>query len=283
MAANRKGGAIQVQMRANAALSGMACVRDGVRSRDEGLMPKIAVVTPYHREPDGVLQQCHESVLRQTYPCHHILVADGHPRPLFDGSPRTMHIALPLENGDNGNTPRAIGGLLADRYGFDAIAYLDADNWFDDDHIEVMLEGHRQSGHPLVACKRTFVDLGGDPLAIAEHEEERHRHVDTSCWLLFRPAFPLLKAWLMPRALSPVCDRVFFHAVLNARLPITAAACRTVTFRSQYAVHYQAAGLTPPPGAKVIDASIASANAFLASPDGAAAFTAALGFVLPTL
>ena len=242
-------------------------------------MLKIAVVTPYYTESDAILRQCHDSVLAQTHECHHILVADGHPKTLFDASPRTLHLALPLENADNGNTPRAIGGLLAERYGFDAVAYLDADNWYDEDHIAKMVAGHVYSGHPLVACKRRFCDLDGQVLAITEGEEERHRHVDTSCWMLFRPAFGLLKAWLMPKPLSPVCDRIFFHAVLNARLPITGADCRTVNFRTRYALHYEAAGRTAPPGAKVIDDSVVTANAFLASEAGAAA----LGFSLANL
>lgn len=244
---------------------------------------RIAVVTPYHRESDAILRQCHESVLGQTYPCQHILVADGHGKSLFDVSPRTLHLALPQENADNGNTPRAVGGILADRYGFDAVAYLDADNWFEPTHIEAMVEGHERSGHPLVACKRRLVDCDGEPLAVSEGEEERHRHVDTSCWLLLRPAFGLLKAWLMPKALSPVCDRVFLHAVLAARLPITAASCRSVNFRTRYAVHYEAAGREPPEGAKVIDDDIKRANAFLQRPEGAKAFQEALGFALGAL
>jgi len=86
-------------------------------------MVKIAVVTPYYKENDDVLRQCHLSVVRQSYPCTHILVADGHPKSQFDNEPRTMHITLPQANGDVGNTARAIGGILADAYGFDAVAY----------------------------------------------------------------------------------------------------------------------------------------------------------------
>ena len=246
-------------------------------------MLKIAVVTPYHTESDHMLRQCHESVLRQTYPCDHVLVADGHPSALFAASPRTMHVTLPRANGDNGNTPRAIGGIVADRAGYDAVAYLDADNWFDDHHIETMVAGHLGDGAPLVACKRAFHDLDGGALAITEHEEEVHRHVDTSCWLLMRPAFALLATWLMPNALSPVCDRIFFHAVLNSRLAITAAACRSVHFRSRYTVHYEAAGCPPPPGSKNTADAVAAANIYLASAEGTAAFERMCGFPLARL
>ena len=83
---------------------------------------RVAVITPYFREPDAILRQCHASVRGQTHPCTHFLIADGHPNPLFSNDGATVHIALPKPNADNGNTPRAIGGILADQYGFDAVA-----------------------------------------------------------------------------------------------------------------------------------------------------------------
>ena len=111
-----------------------------IRNRRDG---QVAVVTPYYKENDDILRQCHLSVLRQSYPCTHILVADGHPKPLFDEQPKTMHITLPQANGDMGNRPRAIGGILAESYGFDAVAYLDADNWYDLAHIERLIAAHQ--------------------------------------------------------------------------------------------------------------------------------------------
>lgn len=245
-------------------------------------MLRVAVVTPYHRESDDILRQCHESVSRQTLECHHVLVADGFGRDFFDAAPRTRHVRLPQAHDDNGNTPRAIGGVLADRQGFDAVVYLDADNWYEPGHVEAMIAGLRP-GRPLVACKRNFVDAGGQPLGVREHEEELHRHVDTSCWLIARPAFALLTAWLMPKPLSPVCDRVFFHKAVRSGFGITAADCRTVNFRTRYGVHYGRDGRAAPDGAKSSADIIRAANDYLASAAGAAAFRDAMGFELPEL
>ena len=240
-------------------------------------MLKIAVVTPYYKESSAILRQCHESVLHQTYSCRHILVSDGHPASFFDNSPNIEHIKLPAANADNGNTPRAIGGMFAEHNGFDAVAYLDADNWYDPDHIETMLAACEANPTPLVASKRKFCDLQGNPLPVTEKDEETNNHVDTSCWLIFRPAFHLLRTWLMPKELSPVCDRIFFHKVVYDRLPIAATNRRTVNFRTQYSLHYQAAGLSPPPGAKTVDEVTRRAYAYLQTEKGAAELTKVLG------
>ncbi|MDP9413866.1 MAG: hypothetical protein M3Q08_07205 [Pseudomonadota bacterium] len=72
---------------------------------------KVAVVTPYYREPLETLERCHESVRRQPHSCTHFMVADGHPRAEVNSWPDVQHFALPVSHGDYGNTPRSIGGV----------------------------------------------------------------------------------------------------------------------------------------------------------------------------
>jgi hypothetical protein len=56
-----------------------------------------------------------------------------------------------------GNTPRAIGGILADAYGFDAVTYLDADNWYDPAHVEDFVAAHEANKNiSLISCRRRF-------------------------------------------------------------------------------------------------------------------------------
>ena len=75
---------------------------------------KIAVVTPYFREPPEILQRCMESVRAQTHPCTHYMVADGHRNPVVDGSGSGLRpIALPDAHGDYGGVARTIGSLRA--------------------------------------------------------------------------------------------------------------------------------------------------------------------------
>lgn len=238
---------------------------------------RIAVVTPYHRESDEVLRQCRDSVLAQTYPCDHIVVADGHPNPMFDGGGRTLHVTLPRAHGDNGNTPRGVGSLLADAGGYDAVAYLDADNWFAPDHLAGLVATHERFNTPVVGCKRALHTLDGAPIALTEDDEEAGRHVDTSCFLIFRPAFRVFRAWSMPKELGPLCDRVFFQAVLHERFAISLLDRRSVAFRTQYATHYRHAGLPVPAGAKAGE-DAAAAHAYLNDRANVNAIVQRIGF-----
>jgi hypothetical protein len=241
-------------------------------------MIKIAIITPYNDEEDDILNKCHSSVMRQSYPCMHILVADGHPRPQFDAKPKTMHVILPQANADNGNTPRAIGGILADAYGFDAVAYLDADNWYDSAHIEGLIEAHEANDQiSLVTCKRRFFDLEGQELHITDADEDANQHVDTSCWIIFRPAFSLLRAWIMPKILAPICDRIFLQKTAHERFRRFSTDHRTVAFRTKFAGHYKAAGAPVPAQAKsgYFTEDILK---YLCSVDGVIEVTNCLGF-----
>jgi hypothetical protein len=238
---------------------------------------RIAVVTPYHREPIALLEQGHRSVLRQDVAADHILVADGHAVDAIDGW-TASHVRLPREHGDNGNTPRGLGSLLAEREGYDFVAYLDADNWFHDGHLRALLDLWEQRRVPVCASLRTFHHFDGTPLAIREPEEEQLRHIDTSCLLIHRSGFRALPAWLdMPGALSPICDRVFFAALRHHRLGIALSGQRTVAFRSRYRAHYEAVGAAVPPDAKGPE-EVAQSFAWLATGAGVSECVARLGF-----
>jgi glycosyltransferase involved in cell wall biosynthesis len=209
---------------------------------------KVAIVTPYFREDEAVLHQCHASVAAQTHPATHIMVADGNPSPAADSWP-VRHIRLPIAHGDNGNTPRAIGSLAAVGEGFDAIAYLDADNWFQPRHIEAMVALAQRTGAAVCSANRTIHRLDGTVL-YWDLESNGRTLVDTSCYFLTRRAFRLVALWgLMPKQLSPYCDRVFLTAVNASGLPRAHSRDATVAFRSRYADHYAYCGEIPPPGA----------------------------------
>jgi len=215
-------------------------------------MPRIAVVTPYYKEPLSWLRQCHESVLAQEVPADHFMVADGFPRQeLADWNVR--HVVLPdlAIEGDGGSMGRGIGGALADACGYDFVAYLDADNWFLPGHLASLLELHRSTGAPVCTSFRSFFTPDGVRLDVSEEAEDTLQHVDTSCFFLHRSAFNLLTLWSrLPRPLGLLCDRVFLAALRNERFAILSTRRRTVAYRTLYELHYRGAGLEPPPGFK---------------------------------
>ncbi len=210
---------------------------------------KVAVVTPYYIQDEPILRECQQSVLNQTYSCTHIAVADGHPHPMFGNAPRTLHVILPQANRDFGNTPRMFGAMLAQSYGFDAVAWLDDDNWFEPEHLETMVAAHQASGAPLIACQRILRHLNGAALPVTEPLEDRLLHVDANCWLVCRPAFPLFQAWRVPPLICHKGDRVFFQKAVRERYQIFSTQKRTVNYRTKYGDHYRRAGQAVPPGA----------------------------------
>jgi glycosyltransferase involved in cell wall biosynthesis len=213
-------------------------------------MPRIAVVTPYYREPLEVLAQCHRSVLAQGVDVDHILVADGFPHAEVNGW-KARHVVLPSGHADTGNTPRGIGGMLAGAEAYDFVAYLDADNWYLPGHLASLLELQARGGVEVCTSWRTFHHADGTPLAVAEPAEDALKHVDTNCFLIGRGAFAALGVWLrMPRQLATIGDRVFLAAMRHARYSIMSTRQRTVAYRTTHEFHYRLANLPAPADAK---------------------------------
>jgi glycosyltransferase involved in cell wall biosynthesis len=211
---------------------------------------KIAVVTPSYQPEDAVLVQCVDSVAAQTYPCTHILASDGPPHPLIEA--RSLnHIRLPQAHGPGGNLPRCFGALMAINQGYDAIAFLDDDNWFTPDHIETMVELYTRSDAVVCTASRTIHRWDGSLMPVIDTWNDGVNNVDTSCLFLTRLAFPLVSNWaMMPPKLGPVCDRIYWQSIQKQATPTSHAPAPTVCFRSLYKVHYEILGEPAPRGAK---------------------------------
>jgi glycosyltransferase involved in cell wall biosynthesis len=212
---------------------------------------RVAIVTPYCNEGDDILAICLSSVRDQRYEdCRHFLVADGFPNRLVAAAD-VQHIILPCAHRDNGNLARCVGSIAAASEGYDAIAFLDADNWYRDDHIARLVELHKQTGAAVCTAGRTIHRLDGSFLRIDVAFSDGVNFTDTSCLCIFRPAFDLLPLWgSMPPQFGPICDRVMWAAIRSRDLKTAHSREPTVAFRSQYASDYTAHGETPPPTAK---------------------------------
>lgn len=210
----------------------------------------VAVITPYSKEDIEVLKQCHKSVARQTHKCTHIMIADGFPLQQVIDWP-VQHISLPSTHADNGNTPRSIGSLSAINQGFDAIAYLDADNWFYEHHIEAMIGLHQTTQAVVCTATRSIHRLDGSFMYIDTNGSNGSKFADTSCLFLTRNSFRLAPYWaMMPKDLAPVCDRIIWSSICARNMSLAHHADPTVAFRTKYQGHYRRMGETPPPGTK---------------------------------
>jgi Glycosyl transferase family 2 len=209
---------------------------------------KICVVTPYFQTPADWVQQAHDSVRAQSVPSRHILVCDGcAPAQIaaFEGT----HILLERNYKDYGNTPRLIGCYNAIVQGADAIAFLDADNWFQRDHLEG-LAGYAQANN-LDACSsgRTLNRLDGSFLANCPVVNGRP-YIDTSCLLVMKPAFQHLIAWVLAsQDIAAVADQAVWKHMqkMGARLGFLDRP--SVAYRTRHASHYRLADEAPPPDA----------------------------------
>jgi glycosyltransferase involved in cell wall biosynthesis len=211
---------------------------------------RIAVVTPTYRTPAAWLQQCLRSVADQSVPCTHFVVSDGDESlPEVRGS-YVQFLRLARPHADAGNAARAAGTVSAICQGFDAVAYLDADNWYERDHLESLVVAQRQSGAAVCTSARNLVDLEGRLLGRCP-EVDGERFVDTSCLFVTRPAFGVLSAWyLMPAGMKLAGDRAVWARVLELGLSRCHTGRPTVYYRTAFAVHYRHFGRPAPPGSK---------------------------------
>ena len=224
---------------------------------------KIAVVTPYHAEDVAELAACVRSVADQELAPHdeieRVLVADGGDtlrgveaaRIARRRAPMPKMISLPVAHADYGNGARAVGALDAVARGFDAVAFLDADNWYAGDHVASLIAAHRLSGASVLSSGRAICRVDGSVLFPHDQESDGVHHVDTNCLMLTRQAFPLLPIWaFIPPELAVVGDRVFWAIVQRSAVDHKHTGKPTINYRTRYAVHYRAKGETPPATAK---------------------------------
>lgn len=213
---------------------------------------RVAVITPYFKESTELLQRCHDSVMAQTTgEVTHIMVSDGFPNPIVDTWENTIHIKLP-NHADYGDTPRAVGGLTASNMGFDAVTLLDADNWFEPNHIEVLSEVQKKTGVHVVTGTRYLRRPDESILSVCT-ESDGQNFCDTNCYLIMRPAFGAFSAWgFKDPKLGIIGDRIFWQALLRLKVSRVHCTTPTINYATMFATHYLQHKEQPPAGSKVI-------------------------------
>lgn len=224
---------------------------------------RIAVVTPYYREDKEILARCIDSVRAQPMRVDHILIADGHPQDWVENHENVDHLVLRKSSADYGDTPRSLGFLLAIRRDYDIIQFLDADNVLFSNHFEAVLNGFAATGADLLIARRHMLRPDGSIINWTSDEDEKLQHVDTSCYVFSRNAFPAGLKWsYIPRELGCVDDRVFFASIKCSNLKIAVLSIKTVGYTCMWPVVYRAIGEEPPPGHRDIMDRYANAKAW---------------------
>lgn len=208
---------------------------------------RVAVITPFHSESTEWLEQCHASVMGQSVACTHIMIGDAsNVRP-----PSTaLHIPLPKNVGDYGDTPRCIGSFYAAGLGYDVVMYLDGDNWFHPSHVETILSARDKTSASIVTSRRILVRLDGSPMAECLGSDGQ-QFCDTNCLAVFRPAFSVFAVWsLMHPSLHPIDDRVIWKFILDSKFDRADTGVPTVYYRATHASFYRDLKEEAPHGAK---------------------------------
>jgi Glycosyl transferase family 2 len=208
---------------------------------------RTLIVTPYYKESRAKLERCIASVSAQTYRPDHLLVADGYPVDWIETA-GVRHLRLDRAHGDFGNTPRALGMMIGIAERYDAIALLDADNWYESDHVERCWSAASGNCDYVVALRR-FRRPDGSIMPIKD--EPIDRHVDTSCFFFLEGSYTTLPLWgTMPREISPICDRIFYAALKARRMRQSVTDRVTVNFEVTVRGFFEKLNETPPPEAK---------------------------------
>ena len=153
------------------------------------------VITPYHRESLDVLLRCIDSV-RAQYGAHvqHVLVSDGPDLQyqVFAGYRSITHLATDRRANDWGNAPRARG--LSASLSADFVAFLDADNFYDPDHIAMCLKVAEQNpGCDYVVARERYMRRTNNGTLIPSHakHEPQDEHVDFSEFFLLPQCYDI--------------------------------------------------------------------------------------------
>jgi len=221
---------------------------------------RVAIITPYYNEDKITLERCLNSVKSQTIEADHILMSDGYPQKWLD-SQQIRHIKLDCSHQDYGNTPRGIGAQLAVSEEYDAIGFLDADNWLDSDHIDACIKAAEGTYGKYINCDYVVTQrrLIRPDLSIMNWSEEPD-HIDTNCFFFLPGSFSLIPYWnLMPREFSMIGDRIFYKKALAANLLSAKTNKVTVNYLNLWKSTYVAIGETPPANAKP---AVVSSKAF---------------------
>lgn len=208
---------------------------------------KVAIITPYYKESNEVLQRCMESVWNQTHKdIMHVMVADGHPNQMVEHC--TEHHIVTPPCADTGSTPRLMGCAYASAKGADAMILLDADCWLEPRHVEILLMVlERSEGASIITYPRLVYTKDGSQVMGICSGSDGTTFNDTNCYFITRPAFHIMSSWgFQPLNWGLYSDRPVWAAAVNSNIPMVRTNSVMVNYPSDHIGHYRAFGFPIP-------------------------------------
>lgn len=214
---------------------------------------KIAVITAIGPNYNlNWLTQCVRSVQEQDSSfaeIEHYLIYDGAAEMDFFLAP-TIPIRLPDCSNDWGNTPKAIGTILAFKTKCDLCIYLDCDNWLNPEHLRRLIEEVEKfpksdmfsHGRELFADNGMYI--GKCPQTVEVSGKVYFADVNT---LVIRRSMMLemSQVWASHPGNGVDWDITSAYRHQIKYLPI-----KSVNYRTRWKTHFTHYGLTPPENAK---------------------------------
>ena len=201
---------------------------------------RVAVVTPYYKEPDSEIARAMGSVMSQSATCHHIMVSDGFPNPLAvkcrchpHRTWRRRMLTTVIPRAMLARWSRWPKAMTQSRFSTPTTGSSAST-------CSAWSSGKTKVWPQQCSPSETSILSDGFKLPQLDGEDGRNHHVDTSCYLLTRGCEYAIHLWgQMPQEWGPVCDRVMFSELQGVRVAWTGN--RTMNFKSNYAVHYRMA------------------------------------------
>ncbi len=225
-------------------------------------LKKIGVISPFKNETPDCIQRCIDNVSQQKHAvAMHIIICDGEAFPHSEVSlPKHVHIIqLPQGCEDTGATPRAIGSIYAIAHFCEAIAYLDIDNQWTDDHLQIAVDFNKKGADVVISDRWICHYDTCEPLYVDDFENAISV-VDTNCIVLFGKAMiPGSQWWQIPRKKgerTAGVDRYIWNHIVkfvkNNNLHIVRTQQATALYNSRWLHHYTRINQTPPKPAKTL-------------------------------
>lgn len=166
----------------------------------------ISIVTPIFKENNEILKKNFNSVLNQrnvNIKISHLKIIDGVERKELN------FLKTRSNHSDYGDYVRRLGTKISLMRQSDAITFLDADNYWETNHINEVLKTHRSTKKNIIISRRNIIGLKN--LNLNENQDD---FFDTNTITFFGKRIKIGLLWgRYPRPLSVIGDRILSHYI----------------------------------------------------------------------